>query len=292
VGLLAFSELFNLLATIDSKVEVMTQKVRMRDILAGCMAVLKRPVALMRATVIGIVTGAVPGAGGSLSAAVAYQQAMTFASEEERAKFGKGSIDGLLAAEVSNNSMVGGALVPLFTLGLPGSTTDAVLLVALTYHGLVMGPEFFSMNGDVAYAALTSQFVAAIFIGIVGLLLSWVVARVVNVSLTIIIPIIAILSFVGGFAETRLTFGIWVMLCSGMLGYVMKKYNYVPLAFLLGFILGDGFEANLFRGLRMGHNSFEIFFRSNISIALWILLAATLIYPLVRRFFAGRRPRA
>ncbi len=284
VGLLAFSEIFKMLIESDKKTEQLHQKISFRLILQGFAEVLRRPVETLRSAFIGIVIGAIPGAGGSIAAPIAYQQSMTFSSPKEKQRFGKGSINGLMSADVSNNACVGGALIPLLTLALPGSSTDAILLVALTFHGLVLGPEFLTMNGDLAYAVLFSQFTAAFFIAFIGVLMAWVAGRIINISLTILIPVISVLAFIGGFAETQLTFGIWIMLISGVIGFLMKKYNYVPLAFLLGLVLGGKFETNLFCGLRMGHNSFAIFFESPISITLWILLLLTVVFPVIIKY--------
>jgi len=291
VGLLAFSEMFKLLIEKDQQAEALYQKIEFSLILAGFREVLKRPVEIIRSSLIGLIVGAIPGAGGSIAAPIAYQQSMTFSSEEEKKRFGKGSVNGLMSADVSNNACVGGALIPLLTLALPGSSTDAILLVALSFHGLVLGPEFLTMNGDMAYAVLFSQFTAAICIAFVGVLLAWVAGRIINVSMTILIPIISVLAFIGGFAETQLTFGIWVMLLSGLLGYFMKKYQYVPLAFLLGLVLGGKFETNLFCGLRMGHNSFSIFFEGPIALTLWTLLVLTITFPWLYNLYKNRFAR-
>jgi putative tricarboxylic transport membrane protein len=246
-------------------------------------------VELFRSSFIGLAVGIIPGAGGSVASALAYQQAAIFSSPSERKKFGRGSLNGLIAADASNNAMIGGALITLFLLAIPGSSTDAVLLVALSYHGLVMGPEFFSMNGDLAWAALSIQFAAAFFCAAAGVALAWVLGRVVNARLNVLLPFIAVMTFIGGFASTQLTFGIWVMLVSGVLGYFMKKHGYVPLAFLMGLVLGGQLEANFFRGFRMGHRSFGVFFESPIALTVWGLMLITLLSPLLRLWLEKRR---
>jgi putative tricarboxylic transport membrane protein len=288
VGLLAFSELIKILGHNDKAVSL-SQPITMREIAGGLSEVLKRGLELIRSSLIGLVTGIIPGAGGSVASALAYQQAAVFSPKAEREKFGKGSYSGLIAADCSNNSMIGGALITLFLLAIPGSTTDAMLLVALSYHGLVMGPEFFSMNGTLAWAALSSQFMAAVFCGLGGVLLAWVLGRVVNVRMTVLLPFIAVLAFIGGFASTQLTFGIWVMIACGILGYYMKKHGYVPLAFLMGLVLGKQLEANFFRGYRMGHRSLWVFFQSPIALTVWGLLFITVLIPTVRSFLEKRK---
>jgi putative tricarboxylic transport membrane protein len=282
VGLMAFSELINIVAKGDTNKPTALQDITMSEILKGAVDVVKRPIELLRSSIIGLIVGIIPGAGGSVASALAYQQAVVFSRKSERPKFGNGSINGLLAADASNNAMIGGALITLFLLAIPGSSTDAVLLVALTYHGLVMGPEFFSMNGDLAWAALSSQFAAAFFCGSCGVLLAYVMGRMVNIRLTVLLPFIAVLTFIGGFASMQLTFGIYVMLVCGVLGYYMKKHGYVPLAFLMGLVLGGQLEANFFRGYRMGHRSFSIFFESPIALMVWAMMLITLLSPLIR----------
>ncbi|MDR0622243.1 MAG: tripartite tricarboxylate transporter permease [Deltaproteobacteria bacterium] len=290
VGLMAFSELISLVFKGQTDRPTALQSITMKEILKGGLDVIKRPIESFRSSIIGLIVGIIPGAGGSVASALAYQQAAVFATKKEAPKFGKGSVNGLLAADASNNAMIGGALITLFLLAIPGSSTDAVLLVALTYHGLVMGPEFFHMNGDLAWAALSSQFAAAFFCGLCGVLLAYVMGRMVNVKLIILIPFISVLTFIGGFASMGLTFGIYVMLVCGLLGYYMKKHGYVPLAFLMGLVLGGQLEANFFRGYRMGHRSFSIFFESPIALTVWGLMLITLLSPLLRSLFAKRAP--
>jgi len=282
VGLLAFSELLIQIEEKDVIVESIKQKVSIKGITSGFKEVIIRPVEVLRSSLIGTFIGIIPGAGGSVAAPVAYQQSMAFSSPEDKKKFGKGSINGLIAADASNNGMVGGSLIPLLTLAIPGCSTGAVLLVALGYHGLVMGPELFEINGVLVYSVLWSQFAAAIFIVITGTLLAYLAARVVNIRMSILVPVVSIFTYLGGFAPRELVFDIGIMVAMGVLGYFMKKYDYVPLAFLLGIVLGSKFEANLFRGLRMGLGTPVKFFQSPIAITLWILLILTILYPLVR----------
>ncbi|MDF1594423.1 MAG: tripartite tricarboxylate transporter permease, partial [Desulfobacterales bacterium] len=267
----------------DVVAESLQQKVTLKGIMQGFKETIKRPVEVIRSSLIGVVIGIIPGAGGSVAAPVAYQQSITFSSIKEKEKFGKGSINGLIAADASNNGMVGGSLVPLLTLGIPGCSTGAVLLVALSYHGLVMGPELFALNGELVYAVLWSQFTAAFFIAITGVFLAYLAVRVVNVKMSILIPVVSVLTFIGAFAPNELVFDMGVMVAMGILGYFMKKYNYVPLAFLLGLVLGTQFEANLFRGLRMGLGTPIRFFVSPVAITLWILLLLTVLYPIIQK---------
>lgn len=290
VGLLAFSEVLKMMENKFDKQGFQTKEdVGVMGIIGGFMDVIKRPVEWIRSSIIGVIIGIVPGAGGSVAAFVAYQQAMSLAKSKVKGMFGKGSPEGLIAADAANNGMVGGSIIPLLTLGIPGSTSCAVLMVVMGYHGLYLGPRLFTVNGDVAYAVLWSLFVGAFCIVIIGTLLAYVAGKVVFIDQNILIPIIAVFCVIGGFASRQIIFDVGIMLGFGVLGYIMKKYNYPPIALLLGLILGSLFEANFFRGLAMGHGSISIFFNRPLAIFLWILFIATVIVPVAIKKYYSRK---
>lgn len=293
VGLLGFSEVLRYAEDLGAKAETSSSDnknvLALRGIMQGAKETLKRPVELIRSSLIGLGIGAVPGAGASVAAFVAYQQSMSFASGKKREEYGKGSIDGLIAADSANNAVVGGSLVPLLTLGVPGSASMAVLLVVMGYHGLSVGPRLFELNGDIAYAVLWSQFAAAFFILVLGTLLGFVAYHAARVQMGIIIPIISVFCMLGGFAKSQAIFDIGVMVFFGCVGYVMKKYNYPVIALLLGVVLGGLFEGSFFRGLRMGFDSPAIFFERPIAQVLWGLLVVTLLVPPIARYVLNRK---
>lgn len=293
VGLLGFSEALIYVERIaqtnagdsaeDGTPDAVREVLNLKGMAEGFMLVIRKPVEWIRSSVIGTILGAVPGAGASIAAFIAYQQSMTFADAEEKKRFGNGSTHGLIAADAANNAMVGGSLVPLLTLGIPGSASMAVLLVVMGYHGLSVGPTLFAREGEIAYAVLWSQFVGAIFVLILGTLLAYVAFYAGKVRVSIIVPIISIFCMIGGFAKTDAVFDMWVMLFFGVLGYFMKKNGYPAVALLLGLILGALFEAGFFRGLLMGFNSPLIFIQRPIAQILWALLILTLLAPPIVR---------
>ena len=294
IGLLGFSELLFMIEDSigRSPRQISAGTIKFSDIKEGFWIVLRKPVEWIRSSVIGIVVGVIPGAGASAAAFVAYQQSMVFASPEVRKWFGKGSYDGLIASDASNNSVVGGSLVPLLTLGIPGSTSMAVLLVVMEMHDMVLGPRLFAMNGDVAYSVLWSQFAAGAFILVIGTGLAWVAHRIASVPTNVIVPIIAVFCLIGGFARNEHVFEMGIMVGFGILGYFMKKHEYSPIAFLLGMILGPLFEANLFRGLKLGFGSPEKFFTRPLALMLWGLLVIAFVGPPLFRALAAKRKAA
>lgn len=284
VGLLGFSEAITYVENVhrgqrDATGQSTSEVINMRGMLEGFSEVLRRPAEWIRSSIIGVVLGAVPGAGASISSFVAYQQSIAFSSGKRRKEFGNGSVDGLIAADAANNSMVGGSLVPLLTLGIPGSASMAVLLVVMGYHGLSVGPTLFEREGEIAYAVLWSQFIGAIFILILGTLMAYLAYYAGQIRIGIIVPIVSVFCMIGGFAKSGAYFDIGVMIFFGILGYFMKKHEYPTIALILGMILGGMFEANFFRGLMIGFNSFSIFFTRPIALVLWALLVLTLAVP-------------
>ncbi|MEQ8194790.1 MAG: tripartite tricarboxylate transporter permease [Rhodospirillales bacterium] len=250
----------------------------------GFMDVLRMPAQCIRAGIIGLGIGAVPGAGGSVATFIAYQQAIASASPERKKMFRKGAHEGLIAADASNNAMVGGALIPVLTLGIPGSAAMAVLIAVMDYHGLSLGPRLFSVNGDVAYAVILSQFFAAFFILVIGTGLAFLAYRTVAVDLRLIIPIVAVFCLIGSFAEHNYIFDMGMMVLFACIGYIMKKYDFSVVGILMGVILGPMFEAELMRSLRMGFGSPKIFFESAITQILWALFILTFAVPPALRY--------
>ncbi|MDP2739839.1 MAG: tripartite tricarboxylate transporter permease [Pseudorhodobacter sp.] len=290
VGLLGFSELLIIIeGNNKAQRDLSSVKLGLSEIVKGFKIVLRRPFQCLRAGGIGVAVGMVPGAGGSAASFVAYQQSNAFASPKAKKFFGRGSYEGLLAADTANNAMVGGALVPLLTLGLPGSATMVVVLIIMQYHGLEVGPRLFETSGPLAYAVLWSQFLAAPFILIFGTLLASVAYRVAYVPNNILVPIVAVFCIIGALTRNEILFDVWVMLIFGVIGYFMKKNGYPVIALLLGLLLGHYFEGNVFRSLRMGFGSPEVFFTRPIAIVLWLLLVSVVVVPIISKWYSVRK---
>ncbi len=289
VGLLGFSEVLvyvekGMTRLLKPGDELPQHQIGLSGIFSGLKETFKYPWELLRGGAIGVGIGAMPGAGASVATFVSYQQAVAFAKPERKAMFGKGAPEGLIAADVTNNAVVGGALVPLLTLGIPGSGSMAVLLVVMTYHGMYVGPRLFQFSGEIAYAVLISQFFAAGFILVIGIVLAFFAYRVALLNLKMMVPIISVFCLMGGFARNNFLFDMGVMVAFGCLGYIMKKFNYPVVAMLLGVILGRLFEREFMRAWRIGLDSPELFFTSVIAQLLWVLFIFTFVGPPLIRF--------
>lgn len=205
----------------------------------------------LRSTVIGIIIGIAPGAGGSVAAFVAYHDAKRRSAHPER--FGQGTIEGVLAPETANNAEVGGALIPTLTLGVPGSAVCAVFLGGLMIHGLQPGPALFQKSGDVIYGFIFSMFLANLFFVPVGLLTARYGARLVELPSTLLAPTILALSVIGSYAMQGSMEDVWIMLVMGLVGVTLLHCGVPREGMVLGLVLGSMAEGELARALSLVH---------------------------------------
>jgi putative tricarboxylic transport membrane protein len=214
--------------------------------------ILSRPVLLLWSTFIGLAIGVLPAIGGSAANMLAYDQAKKFSARPE--KFGTGIPEGIIASEASNNANVAGSLVTIMAFGIPGDAVTAVMLGALTIHGIQSGPLFISQNATLAYGMFAAYILAHPLVLILLLLgVRWVM-RIVIVPKSILFPVVLVLCVVGAYALGNSMATVYVLLLSGIGGYLMVKFG-LPLApFILGVILGDQIEINLVRSLMTDSN--------------------------------------
>jgi putative tricarboxylic transport membrane protein len=211
----------------------------------------------IRSSLIGTGIGILPGIGGGVSNLLAYGAAKNSSKNPE--KFGTGIIDGVVASETANNATIGGALVPLLTLGIPGDTVTAMLLGGLMIHGIIPGPLLFQSNGDLVYAIFASLIVANLFMLIVEFYGLRIFVRLLKIPKFYLLPVILALCVVGAYGVNNRIFDVGTILIFGILGYVMEKFKFPLPPIILGFILGPIAEVNLRRGLMSSNGSFMPF---------------------------------
>lgn len=247
---------------------------------------------ILRSGVIGTFIGILPGVGEDVAAWSSYAAAKRASKEKE--KFGKGSIEGLMAAETGDNACVPGAIIPVLTLAIPGSAPAAVLMAAMIIHGVRPGPLIMVEAPTFVYEVVAMMLFATIGILIYGLTLTRLLIRVLSVPKAIIVPIIFVLCVVGAYAISSRLFDVWVMLGFGVLGYVLRRAAFPIAPLVLGLVLGDLMEKGLRRGLVLSDGDLTPFFTRPISAVLWITIALVIAlrFPIVRRFVARvpRRP--
>ena len=229
---------------------------------------------------VGLVIGIVPGAGASIASFVAYQQSRMWSKHPER--YGTGEPDGVIAAEGGNNGVCSGTLVPMMALGVPGGSTAAVMMIVLQYHGMVMGPQLFTENPQLAYGVFVGMLLSYLFMILTILPLARYMSRIVLIETTYLVPIIILVTVVAAFSERQYMFDMGVAIVFGVIGYIANKTEYHVAAILIGVILGPIFEKYLIRSLRLSEGDPMILFSSPIADVLWGLLVMSLLFPAFR----------
>jgi len=229
----------------------------------------------LRSALIGLGIGILPGIGGGTSNVLAYLAAKNTSKEPE--KFGTGILDGVVAPETANNASIGGALIPLLTLGIPGDPVTAMLLGGLMVHGITPGPMLIRSNGALLYSVFFALIIANVFMlfseffGIKGFV------KILDIKKAYLFPPIIVLCAVGAFGSTNRVFNIFAMVLCGILGYLMDRFEFPLTPIILSFILGSLVEGNLRRGLMFTDGSFWGFFKSPIA-AVFLVVAIFFLF--------------
>ncbi|HEX7125441.1 MAG TPA: tripartite tricarboxylate transporter permease [Thermodesulfobacteriota bacterium] len=238
---------------------------------------------IVRSGLIGTGVGIIPGVGEDVAAWASYAAAKRASKEKE--KFGKGSVEGLMAAETGDNACVPGAVIPVLTLGIPGSAPAAVLLAAMLIHGVRPGPLIMVESPKFVFEVVAMMLFASLGILVYGLTLTRFLIKVLSVPRERLMPIVFVLCTIGSFAIASRVFDVWVMLAFGLLGFVLREMDYPMAPLVLGIILGDMMDKSLRRGLVLTDGDPTPFFTRPISLVLVAIIAATVLLrvPAVRR---------
>ncbi|MDF2096872.1 tripartite tricarboxylate transporter permease [Aquibaculum arenosum] len=241
---------------------------------------------MLRSSTLGTLIGILPGVGANVGSVVAYSTARSFSKEPER--FGTGSEEAVIASEAGNSATVGGALVPLVAIGIPGSVIDAILIGGLYLHGIVPGPMLFSTNPDVVYAIMISCLVATLMMFVLMTGLVRHLPKLARVDRSLLLPGILVFCIVGSYAATNRFFDVWVMLAFGVLGFLLEKAR-VPLApLVIGFILGPLAEAKLRTGLMITAGDPSPLVTQPLPAFLMGIALLLLLWPLLSRLLPPR----
>lgn len=236
----------------------------------------------IRSALIGIGIGILPGIGAGTSNIVAYIVAKKRSKYPE--KFGTGVLDGVVASETANNASIGGAMIPLLTLGIPGDAVTAMLLGGFLIHGIQPGPLLFSTQGALVYTIFAALIIASIMMLVCEFYGLRIFARLLVVPKHILLPIILVLCVVGAFGLSSRVFDIWTILIFGLVGYGFIKFGIPQAPFIIGFILGPMAETNLRRGLMLSDNHFSSFLTNPISGTFLALSVASLAWSAIQAY--------
>ncbi len=229
----------------------------------------------LRSGIIGTFIGIIPGVGEDIGAWASYAAARRASKTPE--EFGKGSIDGLTAAETGDNAVVPGSLIPALTLAIPGSAPAAVLIAALFIHGVRPGPMIMIEQPAFVYSIVAMLFFATIGILVFGLALTRPLLHVLRIPRERLMPIVFVLCVIGPYALTQRMFDVWVVLFFGIVGFILKRMDYPMAPLVLGIILGDLMDKNLRRALVLSDGDISPFFTRPISAVFCGLVVLTII---------------
>lgn len=229
----------------------------------------------------GVLIGVLPGAGGVIATFVAYNDAKRTAKRPEL--FGHGSVEGLATAEATNNGAVQSSLVPLLTLGIPGSATAAVFLGALTIHGLRPGPFVFDDTTGTISAFLLGALFVQFWLLVLGRLGVPIFARLMYTPRALLVPVVIIFAVLGSYGDSNNTFAIWVMLAAGVLGIIMRHTGLSSGTFILAVILAPILEENLVRTLQLSRGDMTLFISRPLTQVIYVFAVFTIFGPLIAR---------
>jgi putative tricarboxylic transport membrane protein len=237
--------------------------------------------AFLNGSIVGFFIGVLPGAGSTISAFISYGLEKAFSRHPER--FGTGVVEGVAAPEGANNSDTAGSLVPLLTLGIPGSNTTAILLAALILWGFRPGPLLISENPALFWGLVASMYVGNIMLLILNLPLVPLFAQILRVPYYVLYPAILGISTIAVYSVSSSMFDVWMLSVFGLLGYLMRKLDFPAAPLILGLVLGDGMERALRQSLMMSQGELSILFTRPISAVMLLLVALLLLMPFTHR---------
>ncbi|SDC09200.1 putative tricarboxylic transport membrane protein [Terribacillus halophilus] len=241
---------------------------------------------ILRSGPIGFLIGVLPGAGGSIASMISYTTEKQISKKPE--EFGEGAPEGLAAPESANNAASVGAMIPLLTMGIPGSGTTAVMLGALIMLGLRPGPLLFEQQPETAWALVNSMFIGNIALIIINILLVGLLVKILDTPAKVLYPIIVLLAFIGTYTLSYSTIDFFLLLIFGFFGLFLKVMDFPLAPLVLALIVGGEMEQNFRKALLSSDGSLDIFFSSGVSIVLVILTVVSLLYPLIFKFFKRR----
>ncbi|ELZ03206.1 hypothetical protein C482_04269 [Natrialba chahannaoensis JCM 10990] len=293
IGLFAIAEMMKLAGQKGGIAEG-NVTINREGITNGIVSTFKHPITVFKSANIGMIIGAIPGAGATVSNFVAYSEAVRSSKDPE--SFGSGNEVGVIASESSNNGTVAGSLVPAISFGIPGSSSTAVLIGGLLMHRLQPGPSMFDPSGELqlTYTLLLALLVGNAVILIVGLSMVTRLGYLTKIDTNYIIPMVVVLSFLGTFALRGNPIDVLTVIVFGIIGFYMVRYNYSVIAFVLGVVLGDIAEGNLYTALQLSDGSFMIFINPFeygrwLSLLLSVMVVLLIFGPYVKQWWVKRQ---
>ncbi|MDP3058087.1 MAG: tripartite tricarboxylate transporter permease [bacterium] len=286
IGLFGLSE-----ALFQLKNKSMPVKQKIDKIVPSLKLVMKNMALTLRCSAIGTLIGALPGTGGDIAALMAYDHAKRSVKNPSR-PFGEGAVEGIIAAESANNAAIGGAFIPMMTLGIPGDSVTAILIGAFVIHGIRPGPMLMKEQPQYFWLIVGCLILSNIFLYIFGMTGIKLFSKVVEIPKAIIKPIIVVLSIIGSYTINNNIVDIYWMIAFGVLGYFIKIYNYPVSTMVLGVILSPLIDSNFRRAVQMTRGSFVGFLQSLFVNPITLFLLLFIVFMVVSQSQAGELIRS
>ncbi len=268
---------------------VVAGRFALRDVLPSARDWARSRWAIARGTVLGFFVGVLPGAGPTIATFLSYAVEKRVTKHPQ--EFGKGAIEGVAGPESANNAAATGAMVPMLTLGIPGSATTAIMLGGLMMWGLRPGPLLFEKNPDFVWGLIASQYIANVMLLILSTAFIPLFVRALRVPYGILMPIIILFCITGAYSLKNSVWDVGQMLVFGVIGYAMKKLGYSPAALVLALVLGPLAERALRQSLIISDAGMGIFFMRPIAAVLVVAALVAVLVPVVRALLAALRRR-
>jgi putative tricarboxylic transport membrane protein len=242
----------------------------------------------IRSGVLGVLIGIVPGAGATVASFLSYGVESQYG--KRKSEMGRGIPEGIIAPQTAATSSVGGAMIPLITMGIPGSGATAIILGAFLLHGLQPGPQVFQTSSELVYAVFASLFVAVIGMCLIGYFAAKVIVRVLEFPEVIVSAYVVMCCVLGAFAARNNITDVWLLVVFGVLGYLAERLRFPVPPLVLGVILGPLAEQNFMTTMISFNNDWTVFFTRPVSGPIMAIGVFTLVYPVIRhlRQRAGR----
>jgi putative tricarboxylic transport membrane protein len=241
-------------------------------------------------SVLGTFIGILPALGATTAALIAYSETKRWSRYKH--EFGKGAIEGVAGPEAANNAAVGGSMVPTLALGIPGSTTTAIILAGLIVQGVRPGPHLFNEQPTLLYAVFASMLAANLIYLVLGLFAARFFARITLIPDAILWPAILVFAVIGAYGPNQSLLDVWVMLIFGLIGFVMRRFDFSPAPVVMGLVLGTMIEETLKQSLLIFEQNWLLFFSRPIVVVLFAVTVLSVTAPWIAHILQGVKPKS
>jgi putative tricarboxylic transport membrane protein len=276
-GLFGIAEVLSVMTGKEEPIDLLP--VKFRELYPNRQEIKRSVAPIARGSVLGFLIGLLPGPAATMAAFASY--GLERRVSKHREEFGKGAIEGVAGPESANNAAAGGAMIPLLSLGLPFTPTTAVLLGGMLLHGITPGPFLLRDRPDVFWGVIGSFYLGNMMLLVLNLPLVGIFAKIVRVAPRYLMPTVLVLCVIGAYGDNSSLFDVWVMLGAGVVGYIMRKYDYEPAPLVVGLVLGPVMERSLRQTLIISRGNLSGLWDSALCMIMWFVILSSAVLPVL-----------